>query len=117
LSSAYWVVCRITVCSAFNQIRLFVEHHSDVSDASPILVNVRSNPIERFFIAPLNFNFHGAHHVAPYVPYYELPVLTEFLKEKGAIYFVDRRSYMSTLLGHENTKGAETKLSRVDWEA
>lgn len=114
----YWVLVRITWCSAFNSIRLFTEHHSDISDASPILAN-NLKPgfvgwLERFFIAPLNFNLHGTHHVAPFVPYYLLPALTDHLQQYDEDYFIVRRGYFAYLLNAKSYAEDEQKLSAVE---
>lgn len=116
----YWVVCRVTWCTAYNSIRLFVEHHSDVSDEEPILANTADQTkserrwidcLERFFIAPLNFNLHGTHHLAPFIPYHQLEKLTEdFRKEGGDKMLISRRSYILYALGYESTKDQELEL-------
>ncbi len=71
-----WLWARLSFCNTFNIIRLFTEHHSPADDRTPILVNVRAGALERFLISPLNFHHHGSHHLATYLPYYQLPELT-----------------------------------------
>ena len=121
----YWVVVRLTWCTAFNQVRLFVEHHSDISDATPtlantaepVLVNTAVSALERFFIAPLHFNLHGTHHIAPSVPYYQLPRLTEIIRQRGLRYCLSRRGYTAYVLGFENFAEEEAKLLPIDRSA
>jgi fatty acid desaturase len=36
------------------------------------LITFLSNPVERVFLAPLNMNYHAAHHLWPSIPYYNL---------------------------------------------
>ncbi|MEK6798542.1 MAG: fatty acid desaturase family protein [Planctomycetota bacterium] len=52
--------------------------HVDVRDDSAALPRWRTfrcGLIERFFLAPLNFNYHAEHHLFPQVPFYHLPAL------------------------------------------
>jgi len=106
----YWVLVRVTWCTAFNSIRLFTEHHSDVSDANPILVNTYAGWIERFFIAPLNFHLHGTHHVAPFIPFYQLKELSELIEDRQIPYYIKRNSYLGYLLGNENSSQLEAAV-------
>jgi fatty acid desaturase len=39
----------------------------------------RSNPVEKFFLAPLGFNFHAEHHIYPAVQYFRLRELHRLL--------------------------------------
>ena len=64
-------------CFAFlgDNLRAFAEHSQPEpepeADAHRLITFV-SNPLERLFIAPLNMNFHAAHHLWPSIPYYNL---------------------------------------------
>ena len=74
-------------------LRQWVEHYNfDRSDADPRYFYVRSNPIERFFFSPMNFNFHGAHHFYPWIPQYNLPALHTYLADCG-VEIHERSSY------------------------
>jgi fatty acid desaturase len=60
----------------FDNFRAFAEHSQPEPDHladKHRLVTYLSNPIERFFIAPLNMNYHAVHHLWPSIPYYQLP--------------------------------------------
>lgn len=64
-------------CFAFlpDNFRAFAEHSQmepDVLADRHRLITFVSNPVERFFVAPLGMNFHAAHHLWPSVPYYHL---------------------------------------------
>ena len=58
-------------------VRVFLEHSypetDAVSDRRPRLITYTSNAIERRLFAPMNMNFHAAHHLWPSIPYYNLP--------------------------------------------
>jgi fatty acid desaturase len=41
--------------------------------------HIDANWLERFAIAPLNINYHLAHHLFPGIPYYNLPEMTAIL--------------------------------------
>jgi fatty acid desaturase len=65
-------------CFAFlgDNFRAFAEHSQPYPDALANrhrLITFLSNPIERIFVAPLNMNYHAAHHLWPSIPYYNLP--------------------------------------------
>ncbi len=59
-----------------NLIRSFIEHahpeDDDVADHHR-LTTFLSNPVERLLFAPMNMNYHIAHHLWPSIPYYNLP--------------------------------------------
>ncbi|HEX2843375.1 fatty acid desaturase family protein [Hyphomicrobium sp.] len=78
-------------------LRQWVEHYNeDDHSVDPRYFYVRSNVVERFFFSPMNFNFHGAHHHYPWIPYYNLPTLHAELVERGAG-INERSSYLSML--------------------
>lgn len=66
-------------------VRVFLEHShpgADVHfDTRQRLVSFVSNPIERCFFAPLNMNFHAAHHLWPSIPYYNLPNADRMMRD------------------------------------
>lgn len=75
----YPVLWLLPVYLAFvaDNFRAFAEHSRPEPD--PVadehrLVTYLSNPVERFFIAPLNMNYHAVHHLWPSVPYYHLAI-------------------------------------------
>lgn len=60
-----------------DNFRSFAEHSHPKNDAASDehrLITYLSNPVERFFVAPMNMNFHATHHLWPSIPYYSLPV-------------------------------------------
>ncbi len=55
----------------------FAEHPHPKNDAASDehrLITYLSNPLERWFLAPMNMNYHAAHHLWPSIPYYNLPI-------------------------------------------
>jgi len=75
---AYPVLWLIPVYCGFllDNLRSFCEHSQPQADPladTHRLITYRSNPLERFFLAPMNMNYHAAHHLWPSIPYYRLP--------------------------------------------
>ncbi|MCM8794451.1 MAG: fatty acid desaturase [Candidatus Omnitrophica bacterium] len=65
-------------CFAFlaDNLRTFCEHSQPQADSLADrhrLITYVSNPVEKFFLAPFNMNFHATHHLWPSIPYYNLP--------------------------------------------
>jgi len=59
-----------------DNLRAFAEHSQPQPDElanEHRLITFLSNPVERLFVAPLNMNYHAAHHLWPSIPYYNLP--------------------------------------------
>lgn len=59
-----------------DSLRSFAEHSHPQADAladEHRLITYVSSPIERLFFAPMNMNFHAAHHLWVSIPYYNLP--------------------------------------------
>lgn len=84
-----------------NLIRSFVEHshpeRDDLADRHR-LISFLSNPIERFFLSPMNMNYHIAHHLWPSIPYYNLPVADAELRAASTSTDLSwRRSYLGYL--------------------
>jgi fatty acid desaturase len=59
-----------------DSIRSFAEHSHPENDAAADehrLLTYDSNPVERMLFAPMNMNYHAAHHLWVSIPYYNLP--------------------------------------------
>lgn len=59
-----------------DNLRTFCEHSQPEADATADhhrLISYLSNPVERWFISPMNMNLHAIHHLWPSIPYYNLP--------------------------------------------
>lgn len=75
---AYPVLWLVPIYLAFaaDNFRAFCEHSQPRPEPwanEHRLITFLSNPVERLFVAPLNMNYHAAHHLWPSVPYYNLP--------------------------------------------
>ncbi|MFN0133336.1 MAG: fatty acid desaturase family protein [Phycisphaerales bacterium] len=83
-------------------VRSFLEHsHPEADDKADEhrLITYTSNPIERSLFAPMNMNYHVAHHLWPSIPYYNLPIADREIRGKPeAEGLVWRRSYLGYLL-------------------
>ena len=71
-----WIVPVYVFTYLGDSIRSFAEHShpeaDDVADDHRLITYV-SSPLERLFLAPMNMNFHAAHHLWVSIPYYNLP--------------------------------------------
>jgi fatty acid desaturase len=59
-----------------DNLRSFAEHSHPEADETADehrLITYSSNPLERWFVAPMNMNYHAAHHLWVSIPYYNLP--------------------------------------------
>lgn len=81
--------------------RAFMEHshpEPDVLADQHRLITFTSNRVERQFFAPMNMNFHAAHHLWPSIPYYNLPEADRELRQLAASQAIEQRgSYCAYL--------------------
>jgi fatty acid desaturase len=84
-----------------DNLRSFAEHsHPERDDRADEhrLITYRSNPIERWFVAPFNMNYHAAHHLWPSIPYYNLPIADDDICRRAEAAGLEwRRSYFGYL--------------------
>jgi fatty acid desaturase len=84
-----------------DNLRSFVEHsHPEADEKADAhrLITFLSNPVERLFIAPMNMNYHAAHHLWVSIPYYNLPRADEAIRQMPAARTLEwRGSYMAYL--------------------
>lgn len=98
-----WIIPVYVFTYTADIVRVFLEHSmltDDVTaDKSKRLVTYVSTPFERVFFAPMNMNFHSAHHLWPSIPYYNLPKADKYMrdwqKEGTGLYW--RSSYIGYL--------------------
>lgn len=79
-----WWIPLLTFFSLFYRIRSITEH-SGVSGENDFN-NTRTTIVPwflRYFLAPLNVNYHIEHHLFTFCPWYNLPKAHQMLKEKG----------------------------------
>jgi fatty acid desaturase len=85
-----------------DNLRSFCEHSHPESDAEADehrLITFRSNPIERWFVSPMNMNYHAAHHLWVSIPYYNLPAAdAEMMRHPSASDIEVRGSYVAYVI-------------------
>jgi fatty acid desaturase len=83
-------------------VRSFLEHAHPESDEKADqhrLITYTSNPLERTFFAPMNMNYHAAHHLWTSIPYYNLPKADAILRRHSqSAGLVWRSSYLGFAL-------------------
>jgi fatty acid desaturase len=85
-----------------DNFRSFAEHSHPEGDQAADrhrLITYTSNPFERMLVAPMNMNFHIAHHLWPSIPYYNLPEADRLIRQHPAAAGLEwRGSYFAYLL-------------------
>jgi fatty acid desaturase len=83
-----WLLPLVTLTKTLTQLRNLAEHLT--RDRAPTgaerLRTFQSNRLERFFFAPLNFNYHAEHHWYTTIPYYRLPAARRLLQSRAGYY-------------------------------
>lgn len=81
--------------------RSFVEHSHPEADAKADhhrLITFESSALERWFVAPMNMNYHVAHHLWVGIPYYNLPLADAEMNRHPLAQQLERRgSYLGYL--------------------
>jgi fatty acid desaturase len=115
-----WLAPSITLMMANFRIRALAEHPYTPASGDEILEarQVDGTSVERFFFAPLNINYHLAHHVYPSIPYYNLPAMHALLQrhgyyELGRNYFPRYVSGRHSVLAHLTSGSAPAAPPRV----
>jgi fatty acid desaturase len=82
-----------------DNLRSFCEHSQPESDAAADehrLITFLSNPVERWFVSPMNMNYHATHHLWVSIPYYNLPRAdAEMMRHPAAREIEVRGSYLA----------------------
>jgi fatty acid desaturase len=85
-----------------DNLRAFAEHSHPEPDQMADhhrLVTFVSVPLERMFVAPMNMNFHTAHHLWPSIPYYNLPIADREIRGRAKALGLEwRGSYFAYLM-------------------
>jgi fatty acid desaturase len=77
-----WQLPQLTIVNAFVRLRSVAEHLVLENDNELHKTrHVNGNTIENFAIAPLNINYHLAHHLFPSIPQYNLPEIHKILTQ------------------------------------
>ncbi len=97
---ALWLSPIFTLGTFLGFLRGFVDHAKLLTDEGGPAENrlctvLRVNLLERAFLAPFDFNYHGEHHLYPSVPHYCLPELHRLLQadERCRSRYALRESY------------------------
>jgi len=105
---ALWALPLATLTAACHLLRNFGEHAltpDELATSTNRLITTRSNPVERFIVAPFNMHLHAEHHVFPWIPAPNLPAARARLADHvGAPAILTRRSYLGALV--ENARAA-----------
>ncbi|MDB4042961.1 fatty acid desaturase family protein [Gammaproteobacteria bacterium] len=81
---ALWWIPMLTFFSLFYRIRSITEHSGVLGGDD--FANTRTTLVPwylKYFLAPLNVNYHIEHHLFTFCPWYNLPKAHQMLKEKG----------------------------------
>jgi fatty acid desaturase len=69
-----WVLPALTFYVLFTRLRWISEHpYGSSIEIAFKTRHIEATNLERFFIAPLNVNYHIVHHLFPSVPLHNLP--------------------------------------------
>lgn len=97
-----WLVPVYVFTYLADLFRSFVEHSHPEADALADhhrLITFESNPVERWFVAPMNMNYHVAHHLWVGIPYYNLPRADAEMSQHPLAAQLERRgSYLAYLV-------------------
>jgi fatty acid desaturase len=106
-----WLLPLFTVAMYISTLRVIAEHQSvpyaqrgieDFRSRLPRFTrSIPAGAIERFFFGPVNFCYHQEHHLAPGIPFPNLPTLHHGLRAKGYFAIHEDRlgeTYIGTLM-------------------
>lgn len=103
-----WLLPMFTLTLAFTRIRIIAEHDLEQNERELERTrHVDGSWLERLALAPLNINYHVAHHLFPAVPLYNLPKMHAILMQDEGFraeaslwqrYFGKNRGLIDTLL-------------------
>lgn len=82
-----WVLAYLTPFQFFLRIRSIAEHGclENTADMFRNTRTTRAGLLARMSVAPMQVNYHIEHHLMASVPYYRLPLMHRFLRNKNAV--------------------------------
>lgn len=81
-----WLLPTMTMLQVLLRIRGVAEHAGyQQNDDQRLNARTIINPLQTFFFAPNNVNYHIEHHVYPSIPWYNLPKVHKLMMERGSI--------------------------------
>ena len=77
----FWIVPYLSTFFMYQYIRSVAEHFGELAYDHLLTSSrtVKTNWLERFFIAPHHVGYHLEHHLYPGIPFYNLPKLHDIL--------------------------------------
>jgi len=106
-----WIVPGLTVYQLFVRLRWMSEHpYREATGDGYETHQVRGSLLERFFISPLNVNYHITHHLFPATPFYRLPQVHRRLLESSV--YRDQANFFSTYFGSADSIWADVVMNR-----
>lgn len=82
----FWVLPMMTILQVLLRIRGIAEHAGYQANANQMLCSrTVVNPLQTFFFAPHQVNYHMEHHQYPSVPYHRLPEVHRLMKERNSL--------------------------------
>lgn len=97
-----WLTPLVTVTVLSHLVRSFAEHaisDDETPEHSNRLITIKSNVVERFFVAPYGMNYHAEHHLLPTVPAPRLKRLQKRLEGRTDLPPVLARSSYGQAIG------------------
>jgi len=82
----FWLLPMFTVLPLLLHLRGICEHGGHIAHPDPLHCTwTVLNPLQAFFVAPHNSNYHIEHHAFPAVPQFNLPKLHRLLQAEGTL--------------------------------
>lgn len=82
----FWVLPMMTVLQVLLRIRGIAEHAGYRADENQMRCSrTVVNPLQAFFFAPHQVNYHMEHHQYPSVPFFNLPKVHRLLQKRGSL--------------------------------
>jgi fatty acid desaturase len=81
-----WILPMMTVLQVLLRIRGIAEH-AGYQQGKDQALNSRTvvNPVQAFFFAPHNVNYHIEHHLYPGIPFLNLPKVHRLMRNRGSL--------------------------------
>ncbi len=82
----FWVLPMMTVLQVLLRIRGIAEHAGYQANPEQMLCSrTVVNPVQTFFFAPHQVNYHMEHHEYPSVPFFKLPEVHRLMMARGSL--------------------------------
>ncbi len=82
----FWILPMMSILQFLLRIRGIAEHAGYEANANQMLCSrTITNPLQTFFFAPHQVNYHMEHHQYPSVPYFRLPEVHRLMKQRQSL--------------------------------